>query len=38
MRIMGAKTHYTFETYDGDHVNHVSDRMVAQVIPFFGGI
>lgn len=35
MRILGAKTHYTFETYDGDHV---SDRMVAQVIPFFGGI
>ena len=26
---------HTFAIYDGDHVNHVSDRVEAHVIPFF---
>lgn len=26
---------HSFETYDGDHVNHVSDRVAQQVLPFF---
>jgi len=25
----------TFETYDGDHTNHIADRVGAKVIPFF---
>ena len=26
---------HTFETYDGDHTNHVKDRFVQKVLPFF---
>ncbi len=26
---------HSFETYDGDHINHVSDRVANQVLPFF---
>src|SRR5205085_1292669 len=26
---------HTFETYDGDHTNHVKDRFVEKVLPFF---
>jgi S-formylglutathione hydrolase FrmB len=26
---------HTFETYEGDHMNHVKDRYAANVLPFF---
>jgi S-formylglutathione hydrolase len=26
---------HTFETYEGNHVNHISDRFEASVLPFF---
>jgi S-formylglutathione hydrolase len=26
---------HTFETYDGDHVNHIADRVEQNVLPFF---
>jgi S-formylglutathione hydrolase len=26
---------HMFETYDGDHTNHVKDRVEAKVLPFF---
>jgi enterochelin esterase-like enzyme len=29
------KIAHTFETYDGDHTNHVVDRIVDKVLPFF---
>ena len=26
---------HTYETYEGDHTNHVKDRWVEKVVPFF---
>jgi len=26
---------HTFETYEGDHMNHVKDRFAEKVLPFF---
>jgi hypothetical protein len=26
---------HTFETYEGDHTNHVKDRFEQKVLPFF---
>ena len=26
---------HTFETYEGDHSNHVADRLEQKVLPFF---
>jgi hypothetical protein len=26
---------HTYETYDGDHTNHVKDRFIEKVLPFF---
>jgi S-formylglutathione hydrolase len=26
---------HTFETYEGDHTNHVKDRVEQKVMPFF---
>jgi S-formylglutathione hydrolase len=30
-----AGVKHTYETYDGDHVNHVGQRMITRVLPFF---
>jgi S-formylglutathione hydrolase len=26
---------HTYETYDGDHVNHIAARLAARLLPFF---
>ncbi len=31
----GYKIDHHFETYDGDHVNHIADRVEQNVLPFF---
>ena len=30
-----AGVKHTFETYDGDHTNHIADRLATSVLPFF---
>ena len=29
---------HTFEIYEGDHVNHISDRVETKVMPFFSRV